>query len=61
MIKRQLVAQLLVGLASLITLLGAGLHLYAGYPLLSADLAASNLGRFMANAARAVFLLIGLA
>ncbi len=61
MIKRQFVAQSLISLGSLNMLLGAGLHLYAGYPLLSADLAASNLTALMANAARTVFLLIGLA
>jgi hypothetical protein len=61
MIKRQFVAQLLVGLGSLNMLLGAGLHLYAGYPLLSEGLAASNLSGLLANAARTVFLLIGLA
>ena len=59
--KRQIVARSLVGLGSLNMLLGAGLHLYAGYPLLSAALAASNLTALMANAARTVFLLIGLA
>jgi hypothetical protein len=59
--KRLIVAQLLVGLGSLNMLLGAGLHLYAGYPLLSSALAASNLNSLMANAARTVFLLIGLA
>src|ERR1700689_3047861 len=61
MSKRQIIAQSLVGLGSLNMLLGAGLHLYAGYPLLSAALAASNLTTLMANAARTVFLLIGLA
>jgi hypothetical protein len=61
MSKRQIIAQSLVGLGSLNMLLGAGLHLYAGYPLLPAALAASNLTTLMANAARTVFLLIGLA
>jgi hypothetical protein len=58
--KRQIVAQLLIGLGSLNMLLGAGLHLFAGYPLVVAGLAASNLDRELANAMRAVFLMIGL-
>jgi glucose-6-phosphate-specific signal transduction histidine kinase len=58
--KRQIVAQSLVGFGSLIMLVGAGLHLYAGYPLASTALAASNLTLLMANAMRAVFLMIGL-
>ena len=57
--KRQIVAQLLVGLGSLNVLVGAGLHLLAGYPRLSAALAASNLSALLANAMRAVFLMIG--
>jgi hypothetical protein len=58
--KRQIVAQLLVALGSLNMLLGAGLHLFAGYPRLSVALAASNLGGLLENAMRAVFLMIGL-
>jgi hypothetical protein len=61
MSKRQILSQLLVGLGSLNTLVGAGLHLYAGYPLLSSALVASNLSGLLANATRAVFLTIGLA
>ena len=57
--KRQIVAQLLVGLGSLNVLVGAGLHLLAGYPRLSVALAASNLSALLANAMRAVFLMIG--
>ena len=57
--KRQIVAQLLVGLGCLNVLAGAGLHLLAGYPRVSAALAASNLTRLLANAMRAVFLMIG--
>ena len=57
--KRQIVAQLLVGLGSLNVLVGAGLHLLAGYPLVIAALAASNLNAIMAHAMRAVFLIIG--
>jgi hypothetical protein len=60
MIKRQIVAQLLVGLGSLNMLAGAGLHLFAGYPRVSAALASSNLNGLLANAMRAVFLMIGL-
>jgi hypothetical protein len=59
--KRQIVAQLLVGLGSLNVLVGAGLHLMAGYPRVIAALAASNLTVLMANAMRAVFLIVGLA
>jgi hypothetical protein len=59
MIKRQFVAKLLVGLGCLNMLVGAGLHLYAGYPLISAGIAASNLSGRLANATRAVFLMIG--
>ena len=59
--KRQIVAQLLVGLGSLNVLVGAGLHLLAGYPLLSKALAASNLGGILGNAMRAVFLIVGMA
>ncbi len=59
--RRQVVAQSLVGLGSLILLLGAGLHLFAGYPLLAAALESSNLNLAFANAARAVFLLMGFA
>lgn len=57
--KRQIVAQLLVGLGSLNMLVGAGLHLFAGYPRVSAGLAASNLNGLLGNAMRAVFLMIG--
>ena len=57
--KRQTVAQLLVGLGSLNVLVGAGLHLLAGYPRRLAALAASNLSALMADAMRAVFLMIG--
>jgi hypothetical protein len=60
MSKRQIVAQLLIGLGSLNMLVGAGLHLFAGYPLVVAGLAASNLNPELANAMRAVFLMIGL-
>ncbi len=59
--KRQFVAKLLVGLGSLNMLVGACLHLFAGYRLVTAALAASNLALPLANAMRAVFLLIGLA
>jgi len=59
--KRQIVAQLLVGLGSLNVLIGAGLHLMGGYPRVSAALAASNLTGILANALRAVFLMIGFA
>lgn len=59
MIKRQFVAQLLVGLGCLNMLVGAGLHLFAGYPLISAGIAASNLSGPLSNATRAVFLMIG--
>lgn len=59
--RRQIVARSLVGLGAFNMLVGAGLHLYAGYPLLSAGLAASNLNGPLANAARAVFLLMGFA
>jgi hypothetical protein len=57
--KRQFIAQLLVGLGCLNMLIGAGLHLYAGYPLLSTALAASNLSGLLTNATRSVFLMIG--
>jgi hypothetical protein len=59
--RRQTVARLLAGLGSLNTLVGAGLHLFAGYPILVAALAASNLNPVFAKAARAVFLLTGFA
>jgi len=58
--KRPIVAQFLVGLGSLNMLVGAGLHLAAGYPRVSSALAASNLGALLANAMRSVFLMIGL-
>jgi hypothetical protein len=58
--KRQNFAQFLVGLGSLTMLVGAGLHLTAGYHLASAALAASNLAPLLANAMRAVFLMIGI-
>ncbi len=58
--KRQTIAQLLVGLGSLNMLVGAGLHLFAGYPRVVAALAASNLSALMADATRSVFLMIGL-
>ncbi len=57
--KRQIVAQFLVGIGSLNMLVGAGLHLAAGYPRVSAALAASNLSAILANAMRSVFLMIG--
>ena len=60
MSKHQFVAKLLVGLGSLNMLVGAGLHLSAGYRLVTAALAASNLALPLANAMRAVFLMIGL-
>ncbi len=59
MSKRHIVARLLVGLGSLNMLIGAGLHLFAGYPLVIAALAASKLSATMEHAMRAVFLLIG--
>jgi len=59
--KRQVAARVLVGLGSLNVLVGAGLHLSAGYPRLSAVLAASNLTSLYANAMRAVFLIVGMA
>jgi hypothetical protein len=58
--KRQIVAQALVGLGSLNVLAGAGLHLFAGYPLVTSALAASSLTALLANAMRAVFLMIGI-
>lgn len=60
MSKRQVVAQVLVGLGSLIVLVGASLHRAGGYPRVVAALAASNLDSMMANAMRAVFLMIAL-
>lgn len=60
MSKRQVVAQVLVGLGSLNVLVGAGLHRAGGYPRVVAALAASNLDSMMANAMRAVFLMIAL-
>jgi len=59
MSKRQKVAQLLVGLGSLIMLAGAVLHLVAAYPKVSAALAASNLAAALKDALRAVFFMIG--
>lgn len=59
--KRQVVARVLIGLGSLNVLAGAGLHLSAGYPRLSAVLAASNLTPLFANAMRSVFLIVGMA
>ncbi len=61
MSKRHVVARVLIGLGSLNMLVGAGLHLSAGYPRLSAVLAASNLTPFYANAMRSVFLIVGMA
>lgn len=57
--NRQTVAQLLIGLGSLNMLVGAGLHLFAGYPRVIAAFAASNLNTTLAHAMRAVFLMIG--
>jgi hypothetical protein len=57
--KRRRIAQVLVGLGSLNVVVGATLHLVAGYPIASAALAASNLSALMLGAMRAVFLMIG--
>lgn len=57
--KRLRIAQFLVGLGSLNVLVGAALHLIAGYPIVLKALAASNLDAEMQNAMRAIFLMIG--
>ncbi len=57
--NRQTVARWLVGLGCLDMLAGSILHLAAGYPMIAAALAASNLEAAMQGAARTVFLLIG--
>lgn len=61
MSKRLVVGRVLIGLGSLNVLVGAGLHLFAGYPRLSAVLSASNLTPLFANAMRSVFLMVGMA
>lgn len=58
--KRQRTAQILVALGCLIVLVGSGLHLAGGYPLVSAALAKSNVDEGIRNALRAVFLMIGI-
>jgi len=58
--KRPTLALVLIGLGSLNVLVGAGLHWAGGYPLVSKALAGSNLSAPLANAMRAVFLMIGL-
>jgi hypothetical protein len=57
--KRARLAQILIAAGCLIVLMGAGLHLTAGYPKLSAALTPSNLDTGLKNALRAVFLMIG--
>lgn len=59
MFNRQRTARILIGVGCLILLAGSSLHLIAGYPRVSAALAASNLSEDFKNALRAVFLLIG--
>ena len=58
--KQQKTAQLLIGLGSLVVLVGAALHLVAAFPTVSAALTRSNLDEGLGNALRAVFLMIGL-
>lgn len=53
-------AQFLIGLGCLVILVGSALHLFAGYPRVSAALVNSNLEAVLRNALRAVFLMIGL-
>lgn len=60
MSKHQRTGQLLVALGCLDVLVGAGLHLGGGYPIVSAALAKSNLDSSIKNALRAVFLMIGI-
>jgi len=56
---RRKAAQSLVILGCLILAAGAGLHLAAAYPRVSAEVAASNLNAGLQSALRAVFLMIG--
>jgi hypothetical protein len=58
--RRQVTAQVLIGLGCLVVLVGSALHLIAAYPRVSAALAASNLSEDLRNALRAVFVMIGL-
>jgi len=60
MSNRQRIAQILVALGCVIVLVGSGLHLGGGYPIISAALAKSNLDDAIRNALRAVFLMIGM-
>jgi hypothetical protein len=60
MSKRQRTAQILVALGCLVVLVGSGLHLAGGYPIVSAALTKSNLDDSIKNALRAVFLMIGM-
>lgn len=55
---RQTSARILIALGSLDIAVGAVLHLAAGYPIVLAGLAASNLDAGLRNAMRAVFLMI---
>lgn len=58
--KHQRIAQIVVALGCLVVLVGSGLHLGGGYPIVSAALAKSNLDDGIRNALRAVFLMIGM-
>ncbi len=60
MSKRQRTPQILAAFGCLIVLVGSGLHLGGGYPIVSATLAKSNLDEGIRNALRAVFLMIGI-
>ena len=60
MSKRQRTAQILIALGSLVVLVGSGLHLAGGYPIVSAALTKSNLDDGIRGALRAVFLMIGI-
>lgn len=57
--KFQKTGKILIALGCLIVLAGSGLHLIAGYPVISAALAISNLDVDLKKALRAVFLLTG--
>jgi hypothetical protein len=59
MSKHQRTAQILVALGCLVVLVGSGLHLGGGYPIVSGALVKSNLDDGIKNALRAVFLMIG--
>ncbi|MBV8831009.1 MAG: hypothetical protein JO108_17460 [Acidobacteriaceae bacterium] len=60
MSKRQRIAQTLATVGCLVVLVGSGLHLRGGYPIISAALTKSNLDESIRNALRAVFLMIGM-